>query len=52
MGHRCTPRRQRSGEQKWRVCKLELFEFIRRYLQHVLPHGFTPQRSADNFRRK
>lgn len=35
---------RRSGEQKWRVCKLELFEFIRRYLQHVLPHGFTKVR--------
>ena len=32
---------QRSGEKKWRTCKLKVFEFIRRYLQHVLPHGFT-----------
>ena len=32
---------QRSGEKKWRTCKLKVFEFMRRYLQHVLPHGFT-----------
>ena len=36
-----TFRYQRSGEKKWRVCTLELFEFMRRYLQHTLPHGFT-----------
>jgi len=35
---------QRSGEKKWRTCKLAVFEFIRRYLQHVLPHGFTKVR--------
>jgi len=35
---------QRSGEKKWRTCKLEIFEFMRRYLQHVLPHGFTKVR--------
>jgi len=34
----------RSGEKKWRTCKLKVFEFIRRYLQHVLPHGFTKVR--------
>lgn len=37
-------RYQRSGEKKWRSCELEIFEFIRRYLQHVLPHGFTKVR--------
>jgi hypothetical protein len=31
---------QRSGEKKWRVCVLKIFEFMRRYLQHTLPHGF------------
>lgn len=36
-----TFRYQRSGEKKWRACTLETFEFMRRYLQHVLPHGFT-----------
>ena len=35
---------QRSGETKWRDCTLEIFEFMRRYLQHVLPHGFTKVR--------
>jgi len=35
---------QRSGEKKWRTCILEIFEFMRRYLQHVLPHGFTKVR--------
>jgi hypothetical protein len=35
---------RRSGEKKWRRCTLEIFEFMRRYLQHVLPHGFTKVR--------
>jgi hypothetical protein len=35
---------RRSGEKKWRKCKLKIFEFMRRYLQHVLPHGFTKVR--------
>jgi len=35
---------QHSGEKKWRHCTLEVFEFMRRYLQHVLPHGFTKVR--------
>jgi hypothetical protein len=35
---------RRSGEKKWRKCALEIFEFMRRYLQHVLPHGFTKVR--------
>jgi len=35
---------RRSGEKKWRRCALEIFEFMRRYLQHVLPHGFTKVR--------
>ena len=35
---------QRSGEKKWLTCKLRIFEFMRRYLQHVLPHGFTKVR--------
>jgi hypothetical protein len=35
---------QRSGEKKWRTCTLKVFEFMRRYLQHVLPHGFTKVR--------
>jgi len=35
---------QRSGEKKWRKCKLKIFEFMRRYLQHTLPHGFMKVR--------
>ena len=35
---------QRSGEKKQRICKLTIFEFMRRYLQHVLPSGFTKVR--------
>lgn len=35
---------RRSGEKKWRKCKLKIFEFMRRYLQHTLPHGFTKVR--------
>ena len=37
-------RYRRSGEKKERVCTLGIFEFMRRYLQHVLPHGFTKVR--------
>jgi hypothetical protein len=43
-GGKVTFRYQRSGEKKWRLRELEVFEFIRRYLQHVLPHGFTKVR--------
>jgi hypothetical protein len=35
---------QPSGKKNWRKCTLEIFEFIRRYLQHVLPSGFTKVR--------
>jgi len=30
-----------SDTGKWHTCTLKVFEFMRRYLQHVLPHGFT-----------
>jgi len=33
-----------SGEKYSRTCKLKIFEFMRRYLQHTLPHGFTKVR--------
>ncbi len=36
-----TFRYRRSGEKKQRLCTLHVFEFMRRYLQHVLPYGFT-----------
>jgi len=29
---------------RWKVCRLEAMEFIRRYLQHVLPRGFVKVR--------
>lgn len=35
---------QPSGEKYWRTCKLKIFEFMRRYLQHTLPSGFTKVR--------
>ncbi len=35
---------QPSGTKEWKTMPLEIFEFIRRYLQHVLPHGFTKVR--------
>ncbi|MCK5845133.1 MAG: transposase, partial [Victivallales bacterium] len=38
---RVTFRYQRSGEKKWKTCTLDVFEFMRRFLQHTLPHGFT-----------
>lgn len=30
-----------SGKKNWKKCSLEIFEFMRRYLQHTLPRGFT-----------
>lgn len=35
---------QPSGKKHWRKCSLKIVEFIRRYLQHVLPSGFTKVR--------
>jgi len=40
-GGKVTFRYRRSGEKKQRLCTLDVFEFMRRYLQHVLPRGFT-----------
>jgi hypothetical protein len=33
-----------SGSSEWRLCSLTPFEFIRRFLQHVLPKGFVKVR--------
>ena len=33
-----------SGSKSWKKMSLKIFEFMRRYLQHVLPHGFTKVR--------
>ncbi|MCP4419037.1 MAG: hypothetical protein GY805_20665 [Chloroflexi bacterium] len=33
-----------SGSREWRLCSLPPFEFMRRFLQHVLPKGFVKVR--------
>ena len=33
-------RYQNSGNQQWKIMTLDAMEFIRRFLQHVLPRGF------------
>ncbi|MFQ5401794.1 MAG: IS91 family transposase [Anaerolineae bacterium] len=33
-----------SGSKQWRLCTLPAMEFIRRFLQHVLPKGFVKVR--------
>jgi hypothetical protein len=35
---------KKSGSRKHKIMKLEVMEFIRRYLQHVLPSGFMKVR--------
>ena len=37
-------RYQHSQTNQWKVCRLAAVEFIRRYLQHVLPRGFVKVR--------
>jgi len=37
-------RYQDSQTKQWAICRLEAIEFIRRYLQHVLPRGFVKVR--------
>jgi hypothetical protein len=37
-------RYQCSQTSRWNICRLEAIEFIRRYLQHVLPRGFVKVR--------
>jgi Putative transposase. len=39
-----TFRYQQSQTKQWKVCCLRAEEFIRRYLQHVLPRGFVKVR--------
>jgi hypothetical protein len=38
-GHVCF-RYQRSQDHRWKTMTLPAHEFIRRFLQHILPHGF------------
>lgn len=37
-------RYQCSHTRRWQVCRVDALEFIRRYLQHTLPHGFVKVR--------
>ena len=39
-----TFRYQKVGSAKWRRCTLSALEFMRRFLQHVLPKGFVKVR--------
>lgn len=39
-----TFRYQPSGSNTWKRCTLSVFEFLRRFLQHVLPKGFVKVR--------
>ncbi len=39
-GSEVTFKYQKVGSPKWRKMTLSVMEFIRRFLQHVLPHGF------------
>lgn len=39
-----TFRYKKSGSSRWRVMALDVMEFIRRFLQHVLPTGFMKVR--------
>ena len=35
---------KKTGSERWRTMKLEAMEFLRRFLQHVLPTGFMKVR--------
>ena len=37
-------RYRKTGSNRWRILELEVMEFIRRFLQHVLPTGFMKVR--------
>lgn len=43
-GHTVTVRYRKVGSSRWRHVSFTPFEFIRRFLQHVLPSGFTKVR--------
>ena len=42
--NKVTFRYRKSDTGQWRICTLEVFEFLRRFLQHVLPKGFVKVR--------
>jgi len=39
-GRRVFVRYKKTGSQRWRTMELDVMEFMRRFLQHVLPTGF------------
>ena len=39
-GHRISFHYRKQKSSRWRTLELDVLEFIRRYLQHVLPTGF------------
>ena len=43
-GENVTFKYQEVGASKWKIQKVAVHEFMRRYLQHVLPHGFMKVR--------
>lgn len=43
-GGRVVFRTKKSGSRRWSTMTLDAFEFIRRFLQHVLPRGFQKVR--------
>jgi hypothetical protein len=43
-GENVTFKYQKVGSAKWRMMTLSVFEFMRRYLEHVLPRGFVKVR--------
>ena len=43
-GKQVTIKYQKVGSSRWRHLTLEIFEFMRRFLQHVLPKGFVKVR--------
>lgn len=42
--NKVTFRYRKSDTGQWRTCTLTVFEFLRRFLQHVLPKGFVKVR--------
>ncbi|MEM7113212.1 MAG: transposase, partial [Chloroflexota bacterium] len=42
--NKVTFRYRQSDTGQWRICTLAAFEFLRRFLQHVLPKGFVKVR--------
>lgn len=43
-GRRVFVRHKKTGSERWRTMELDVMEFMRRFLQHVLPTGFMKVR--------